>query len=87
MKIGIYEHKAKKGIIRSTVKIYNDVADIKITGDFMIFPEDVVFQLESRLSNIKPDTGIILNIIDETMHEATLFGCTIDDFKTSVINV
>ena len=85
MKIGVYEHKAKKGVIRATVKVYNDTIDVRVTGDFMIFPEDVIFQLESRLSNINPDLNLISNIIDETLSKATLFGCTIDDFKTSII--
>ena len=85
MKVGVYEHKAKKGVIRTTVKAYNDVVNIRITGDFMVFPEDVIFQLESRLSNIRPDPNLISNIVDEVLSRATLFGCTIDDFKTSIM--
>lgn len=86
MKIGIYELKAKKGVIRTTVKYYGDSLDIKITGDFMIFPEDIIFDLEKRLQGLTTrDIQNIPKILEEYLSRATLFGCTIDDFKNSVL--
>jgi hypothetical protein len=85
MKIGIYELKAKKGVIRTTVKYYGDSLDIKITGDFMIFPEDVIFDLEKKLQGLSlNDLQNLPKILEETLSKATLFGCTIEDFKNSI---
>lgn len=85
MKIGIYEVKAKKGVIRTTVKYYDDTLDIKITGDFMVFPEDVIFDLEKRLQGLSlKDLQNIPKILEETLSNATLFGCTVEDFKNSI---
>ncbi|BDC18552.1 hypothetical protein [Acidianus sp. HS-5] len=86
MKIGIYELKAKKGIIRTTVKYYGDTLDIKITGDFMVFPEDAIFDLEKRLQGLTPsDAHKIPKILEESLSGVMLFGCTVDDFKNSIL--
>jgi lipoate-protein ligase A len=46
----IGEHKAKKGRIRFEIEEENGIAkDVKITGDFFIYPEEAVSELESTL--------------------------------------
>ncbi|MCY0860573.1 MAG: lipoate--protein ligase family protein [Sulfolobaceae archaeon] len=85
MRIGIYEHKAKKGLIRATVKVYDDTIEVKITGDFMIFPEDMIFQLENNLKGLKvSDREAISRVVEDTLSKASLFGCEVGDFKTAI---
>ncbi|HII60598.1 lipoate protein ligase C-terminal domain-containing protein [Pyrococcus horikoshii] len=44
------EHKAKKGLIRVEIEEENGIAkDVKISGDFFIYPEDIVNDLEKAL--------------------------------------
>ena len=55
MKIGIFEYKARKGLIRATISLYDDTIEVKITGDFMVFPEDTIWELEKNLKGMKAD--------------------------------
>ncbi len=46
------EHKAKKGLIRIEIDEENGVVeDIKITGDFFIYPEGTIEELENKLKH------------------------------------
>ncbi|MFP3318312.1 MAG: lipoate protein ligase C-terminal domain-containing protein [Thermoplasmata archaeon] len=85
MKIGIYEYKAKKGLIRATVSLFDDSIEVKITGDFLIFPEDMVWELENSLRGIKPEEELISRKVEEVLSNATMIGCTVDDFKKTII--
>ncbi len=85
MKVGIFEYKAKKGLIRATVSLYDDKIDVKITGDFMIFPEDIVFELEKNLRNLPPDENAISQNVEKILSNATMIGCTVEDFKKTIL--
>ena len=86
MKVGIFEYKAKKGLIRASVTLFEDKINVKITGDFMVFPEDVIVDLENNLKDIPPDERIIGELIEKSLSKAIMVGCTIDDFKLTIIN-
>ncbi|MCD6188624.1 MAG: lipoate--protein ligase family protein [Thermotogae bacterium] len=46
----IGEHKAKKGLIRFEIDEEKGIAeDVKITGDFFVYPEEVIGELENAL--------------------------------------
>jgi len=50
----IGEHKAKKGLIRFEIEEEGGIAkEVKITGDFFIYPEEVIGELESTLRGKK----------------------------------
>ncbi len=85
MKIGIFEYKARKGLIRATISLYDDTIEVKITGDFMVFPEDTIWELEKNLKGMKADEQLISKKIEETLSKATMIGCTVDDFKRTII--
>lgn len=85
MKIGIFEYKAKKGLIRATVSLYDDTVDVKITGDFMIFPEEIIWDLENSLRGVKADANLISKKVEDILSGATMIGCTVDDFKKTII--
>lgn len=46
----IGEHKAKKGLIRFEIDEEKGIAeDVKITGDFFVYPEEIIGELENAL--------------------------------------
>ncbi len=43
-------YKAAKGLIRIKIRVSNDkIRDIQISGDFFMYPEDMLWELESVL--------------------------------------
>ncbi len=89
MRIGIYEYKAPKGLIRVTVKVIEGVIeDIRIAGDFFIYPEDFVYELEQRLRGLKADPGAVEKIIEDLFlsERVESVGASVDDFKITITN-
>lgn len=89
MRIGIYEHKAPKGLIRVTVKVLDRVIeDIRIAGDFFIYPEDSIYELEKRLRGLKADPGAVSRAIEDLFLSEHIegIGVGVDDFKTAIVN-
>ncbi|MDP8003619.1 MAG: lipoate protein ligase C-terminal domain-containing protein [Caldisphaera sp.] len=79
--MGECEVKAKKGLIRVIAKKDdNKIKNISITGDFMVFPEDVIWELEKKLIGVNSRKEDIRNVLNEILKNANLLGSTIDDF-------
>jgi len=80
MKVGVGEVKAEKGVIR--VKIVCEQGDIRVefSGDFMVYPEDVIFELEELLSGPLRELGFYEETISRALESATLLGCRVSDF-------
>lgn len=88
MRIGIYEYKAPKGLIRVTVRVVDGmIEDIRIAGDFFIYPEDVVFMLENRLRGLKADPSYVGKVVEELFHLNVIesIGSSVEDFKTAIL--
>ncbi len=89
MRIGIYEYKAPKGLIRVTVKVTEGVIeDIRVAGDFFIYPEDFIYELEQRLRGLKAEPGAIGKMVEDlflSKHVESI-GSGVEDFKTAIIN-
>lgn len=48
---GVY--KAKKGLIRVSLELLDEkIRDITITGDFFLYPEDALFEMEDELKGV-----------------------------------
>ncbi|WP_440059734.1 lipoate protein ligase C-terminal domain-containing protein [Thermogladius sp. 4427co] len=86
MRIGVYEHKAAKGLIRVLVKIVDDtIEELSITGDFFMYPEDALFELEQSLKGLKASWNDIENKLNEFFGGGIILaGSTPDDFKTAI---
>ncbi|NJE26315.1 lipoate--protein ligase family protein [Thermococcus sp. MV5] len=60
----IGEHKAKKGLIRFEIEEEGSIAkNVRITGDFFIYPEETILELEDALKGKKLEE--LEGIIDE----------------------
>ncbi|HDM22821.1 MAG TPA: lipoate--protein ligase family protein [Methanomicrobia archaeon] len=76
----IVEHKAKGGLIKFDIEIKNSkIKDVKITGDFFIYPEDSVFALERKLRGKTEKES--MEIIKDYLRTVEALGITIEDFK------
>ena len=84
--MGYCELKAKKGLIRVSSEQYNGkIKNISITGDFMVFPEDVIWELEKDLLGVEINEKFINEIVTKHLSKAKLLGSTINDFIDVII--
>ncbi|MCK4247376.1 MAG: lipoate--protein ligase family protein [Methanomicrobia archaeon] len=76
----IVEHKAKGGLIKLEITIENlKIKDIRITGDFFIYPEDSVFDLEKKLRGKTEKESI--KFTEKFLNDVESPGIGVDDFK------
>jgi len=62
-------YKAKKGLIRVTKRVENGVIiDVKITGDFFMYPEEYLLDLERRLRGVRDDKDAVEKTLDAIMN-------------------
>ncbi|ASJ16372.1 lipoate--protein ligase [Thermococcus chitonophagus] len=82
----IGEHKAKKGLIRVEIDEDHGVAkSITITGDFFIYPESVVEDLETYLIGKKIEQ--LESAIEDFFslrHDVEMPYLNVEDFKIAV---
>ncbi len=77
----IYEKKTRKGLIRAKVSVENNVINnIIIEGDFFIYPEDEIWEIEEYLKNTPVDENVLKNKIYEKMKNTEFVGSDISDF-------
>jgi hypothetical protein len=63
-------YKAKKGLIRVTKRVENGVIiDVKITGDFFMYPEEYLLDLERRLRGVRDDKDAVEKAVSEFFRE------------------
>ena len=85
----IYELKAKKGLIRVYTKVdpsINKIIDLRITGDFFIYPENKLWIIEKSMKNIYVDYDVIYKKFKEVIEreDIELVGSTIEDFVKAI---
>ncbi len=52
--MGVYEVKSRKGLIRvQCISSRGLIRDLRITGDFFIYPEDSLWFLEEKLKGLR----------------------------------
>ena len=80
MSLMIVEHKAKGGLIKFDIEIENSkIKDLKITGDFFIYPEDSVLDLENKLKAKTEKESI--KTIEEFLSNVKAPGINLEDFR------
>ena len=82
------EYKAPGGLIRITATVQNDTIDkIKITGDFFMFPEESLEELENSLKGVKMGTNILQRILEEFLKKNNiLMSLTLSDIVTAIMH-
>ncbi len=85
--MGVYEVKARKGLIRARVEVSGGrIVDARLTGDFFLYPEDALWGLEERLRGTSVNREAIRRVVEGFLEEtgARLVGSTVDDFVEAI---
>jgi len=79
-------YKARKGLIRINMEIENNIIKyIKISGDFFMFPQDAINNLEEMLINANINN--VNNIIKEFYNNGIITpGVDPEDFIKAMVN-
>ncbi len=81
-------HKSKGGLIRSFVTIENSIIkDIRISGDFFLFPEEAFFKIIEQLKGTPAKREEIQKNIEETYEKENIQspGTAPSDFTESIM--
>lgn len=83
---GLY--KAAKGLIRVNVRVETDrISSIVISGDFFMYPEDELWEMEKHLVGRKADRTEVLSAV-RLFYEKTKIltpGVTPEDFTEAIM--
>ena len=82
------ELKVKNGkLIKCKIVIKNSIIeDIKLHGDFFIYPEEKIGEIEEKIRGIKYDENEIRRAIYENFAGVEILGASIEDFIEVIIN-
>ena len=83
-------YKATKGLIRIKVKVESEhIREIQIAGDFFMYPEDGLWELESTLKGTAVNRDKILSKVKTFYERAKVLtpGVTPEDFAEAVTRV
>ncbi|HDD33830.1 MAG TPA: lipoate--protein ligase family protein [Thermofilaceae archaeon] len=79
--------KARKGLIRVRLIVDEEsrvIKDVRLTGDFFMYPEDALWSLESSLRGVPLDLNIVSRIVREQLKSVVLVGSTTQDFLEAI---
>lgn len=86
--MGEGSYKAAKGLIRVNVKVETDrIREVVISGDFFMYPEDGLWELEKLLVGSKADRAEVLSKI-KVFYEKTKIltpGVIPEDFTEAIM--
>jgi hypothetical protein len=80
--------KAAKGLIKTNVQVYQQtIQSIQISGDFFMYPEDSLWELEHELKGITARKDPILEIVQQFFHQKQVStpGVTAEDFTEAIL--
>lgn len=72
--------KARKGVIRFKIVDTGDLWRVELTGDFMLYPEEKVHEVEEALSGPPRPVEDYVSEIRRALEGAEMLGCTVEDF-------
>lgn len=80
--------KAAKGLIKVNVHVHEKtIESIQISGDFFLYPEDSLWELEKELHGTRAHKEHILNTIQQFLQEKQILtpGVTAEDFTQAIL--
>jgi hypothetical protein len=80
--------KAEKGLIKVNVHVHEKLIEsIQISGDFFLYPEDSLWELEKELQGTKAQKEPILDTIRQFLSDKQILtpGVTADDFTQAIL--
>jgi len=86
--MGEGQHKAAKGLIKVKVNVRQGlIGGIVISGDFFLYPEDKLWEMEKALIGVKADREKVLVTVKRFYQENEVLspGVTPEDFTEAVM--
>lgn len=86
--MGEGSYKAAKGLIRVNVKVETDrIREVMISGDFFMYPEDDLWELEKLLVGSKADKAEVLSKIKAFYEKTKILtpGVIPEDFTEAIM--
>ena len=82
------EYKVKGGkLIKCMIELQEGkIKEIKIHGDFFMYPEEAIEKLENGLKEIKFEEEEIKDAIEKALKGVELIGVSINDFVYAIMN-
>jgi len=90
--------KAKNGILKGEIKVKNGkllkckielddnkIKNIRITGDFFMYPEEKIYELEEILKGIVLDKKKLNEAISKFLENVEIIGASKEDFIKVVL--
>lgn len=80
--------KAAKGLIKVNVHVQeNTIESVQISGDFFLYPEDCLWELEKALHGVQARQDQILNTIQQFFSDKHIVtpGVTSEDFTQAIL--
>jgi lipoate-protein ligase A len=80
--------KAAKGLIKTNVQVYKQtILSIQISGDFFMYPEDSLWELQHELKGITARKDHILEIVQQFFQQKQIStpGVTAEDFTEAIL--
>jgi hypothetical protein len=81
-------YKAEKGLIRVNLKVkLGKIEAITISGDFFMYPEDKLWELENSLINVDLSRAELLTHIESffSLNKVKTPGVKTEDFVTAIL--
>jgi lipoate-protein ligase A len=78
-------YKAEGGIVRVSLDAGDVIKKIKITGDFFIFPEDSIEELEEALAGTSTDNAALLKVIKDFYENIDSYGVEPEDLVKAIM--
>jgi len=63
----------------------NEIHSVRITGDFFLYPEDSLEQLETSLVGVKLDRNILKKKIEELLADSQTFGFDSESLAEAIL--
>lgn len=81
------EYKAPGGLIKVSLSIKDDIINkIRITGDFFMFPEESLEELEKFLIGVKVEANALQHIVNEFLSRKNVqTSLTANDLTTAIM--
>jgi hypothetical protein len=77
-------YKAEGGVVRISLEAGDIIKKIKITGDFFIFPEDSIEELEKALVGTGTDDVALLKVIKDFYENIDSYGVEPEDLVKAI---
>ncbi len=81
------ERKVKGGkLIKCQIELHERrIKDIRITGDFFMYPEKAIEKLEKNLEGVEFEEDTVKKAVEKALKDVELIGVAMEDFVAVIL--